>query len=314
MMAALLTSGLMDRLPSVMGKLERDAILSKYTWFRTGGPADVLFRPENLEDLQSFLANCPKDVPLTFIGVGSNMIIRDGGIEGVVIKLGKAFSKIEIKDDVLVAKAGAMDVTVASEAQKAGLAGLEFLRGIPGTIGGTVKMNGGAYGNEVSQQLVSSTIINREGEVHTKPLSELGFSYRKSKLKEGELVVEAQFKCTRDEPEVIKSRMDEIMAVREDTQPLRTQTGGSTFKNPNEGSSGGRKAWQLIDEAGCRGLTLGGAQVSEKHCNFLINTGSATSQDIEGLGEKVRRIILDKTGVFLEWEIRRVGRKIERKI
>ena len=252
---------------------------------------------------------CPKNIPLTFVGVGSNMIIRDGGIEGVVIKLGKSFSNIKVEEEYIIAEAGAMDVTVSSEAQKLGLAGLEFLRGIPGTIGGTVKMNGGAYGSEVSDRLVSAKILSRDGIVKTILASEFGFSYRKTSLTKDDIILEATFKCEKSNSKNIQARMDEIMAARESTQPLRTRTGGSTFKNPDVKLSGGKKAWQLIDDSGCRGLTLGGAKVSEKHCNFLINTGKASSKNIEDLGLEVKRKVLDKTGVVLEWEISLVGQK-----
>lgn len=311
MMAASISKTLFDRLPPVRGRLEGEAPLAKYTWFRTGGPAEILFRPQDEEDLQKFLAHCPIDIPLTFIGVGSNMIIRDGGIKGIVIRLGKAFSGINILDKLVTAKAGAMDVTVASAAQKKGLAGLEFLRGIPGTIGGTVKMNGGAYGSEVSDVLISAKIMNRAGKIKTVLAADMGFSYRKTCIASDDLILEATFTSGPSTPDKVQARMDEIMAAREDTQPLRTQTGGSTFKNPDLEISKGKKAWQLIEDAGCRGLELGGAQVSEKHCNFLINNGTASSKDIEDLGEDVRRRVLDKTGVVLQWEIQRVGQKLE---
>ncbi|MGY8986209.1 MAG: UDP-N-acetylmuramate dehydrogenase [Sphingomonadales bacterium] len=309
MMAFKIRDNLLDSLPNVEGHIEENASLAKYTWFRTGGPAEILFKPKNKSDLQNFMNGCPKNIPLTFVGVGSNMIIRDGGIEGVVIKLGKSFSNIKVEEEYIIAEAGAMDVTVSSEAQKLGLAGLEFLRGIPGTIGGTVKMNGGAYGSEVSDRLVSAKILSRDGIVKTILASEFGFSYRKTSLTKDDIILEATFKCEKSNSKNIQARMDEIMAARESTQPLRTRTGGSTFKNPDVKLSGGKKAWQLIDDSGCRGLTLGGAKVSEKHCNFLINTGKASSKNIEDLGLEVKRKVLDKTGVVLEWEISLVGQK-----
>jgi UDP-N-acetylmuramate dehydrogenase len=288
----------------VRGKLTKDAPLDKLVWFKSGGPADCLFEPADLEDLTNFLSQQPEGTPVMPIGLGSNLIIRDGGVPGVVVRLGKAFSSVEVRrDNILECGGGAPGILVASTARDAGIAGLEFLRGIPGTVGGFVCMNGGAYGREVADVLVDCDVVFPNGDCVCIPASDLGYTYRHSNLPEGAIVVSARFQGEPGDPAVIGAEMDRIAAEREASQPLRSRTGGSTFKNPE-----GRKAWQLVDEAGCRGLTMGGAQVSEKHANFLINTGDATSSDIEGLGEEVRRRVSEKTGVALEWEIKRVGR------
>ncbi len=243
------------------------------------------------------------------LGLGSNLIIRDGGVPGVVVRLGKAFSSVEVKRDLVIeCGGGAPGILVASAARDAGIAGLEFLRGIPGTVGGFVRMNGGAYGREVADILIDCDVVLADGNCVNIPVSDLDYSYRHSRLPDGAIVVAARFKGVPGDPKVIGAEMDRIAAERENSQPLRTKTGGSTFKNPPPEKSGGRKAWQLVDAAGCRGLTMGGAQVSEKHCNFLINTGEASSSDIELLGEEVRRRVSQATGVALEWEIKRVGR------
>jgi UDP-N-acetylmuramate dehydrogenase len=243
-------------------------------------------------------------MPVMALGLGSNMIVRDGGVPGVVIRLGKAFATVEARrDKVLECGGGASGILVSSKARDAGIAGVEFLRGIPGTVGGFVRMNGGAYGREVSDVLIDCDVILPTGEFVTLPARDLDYSYRHSVLPEGAIVVAARFQGREGIPAEIGEEMDKIAAAREASQPLRTKTGGSTFKNPP-----GHKAWQLVDEAGCRGLKMGGAQVSEKHTNFLINTGEATSADIEGLGEEVRRRVYEKSGVTLEWEIQRVGR------
>ena len=289
---------------TVRGKLTKNAPLAPYVWFKTGGNADWLFEPADLEDLQEFLARLDGEVPVIALGLGSNMIVRDGGIPGVVIRLGKAFATVEARrDKVLECGGGASGILVSSKARDAGIAGVEFLRGIPGTVGGFVRMNGGAYGREVSDVLIDCDVILPTGEFVTLPARDLEYSYRHSNLPEGAVVVAARFQGREGIPAEIGEEMDKIAAAREASQPLRTKTGGSTFKNPP-----GHKAWQLVDEAGCRGLTMGGAQVSEKHTNFLINTGDATSADIEGLGEEVRRRVYEKSGVTLEWEIQRVGR------
>lgn len=286
------------------GDLTRGAPLAKLVWFKSGGPADWLFEPEDLGDLRLFLSRLGPAVPVMALGLGSNLIVRDGGVPGVVIRLGKPFSGCEIKDDCVVeAGGGTPGILVASTARDAGIAGLEFMRGIPGTTGGFVRMNGGAYGREVADVLQDCTIVMRNGDCMVLTARELRYSYRHSELPDGAVVVSARFKGEPGDPAEIGAEMDRIAAAREESQPLRTKTGGSTFKNPE-----GAKAWQLVDAAGCRGLTMGGAQVSEKHTNFMINTGEATSADIEGLGEEVRRRVRADSGVDLEWEIQRVGR------
>ena len=288
----------------VRGKLEEDAPLAKLVWFKSGGNADWLFEPADLEDLVDFLGRLQEGTPVMALGLGSNLIVRDGGVPGVVVRLGKAFSSVEVRrDNILECGGGAPGILVASTARDAGIAGLEFLRGIPGTVGGFVRMNGGAYGREVADILIDCDVVFPDGNCVNIPVSDLGYSYRHSKLPDGAIVVGARFRGTKGDPKEIGAEMDRIAEEREQSQPLRTKTGGSTFKNPK-----GHKAWQLVDEAGCRGLEMGGAQVSEKHANFLINTGEATSTDLEALGEEVRRRVAGKTGVNLEWEIKRVGR------
>lgn len=288
----------------VRGKLTADAPLDKLTWFKTGGPADWLFEPADRDDLVQFLARLPEGTPLMALGLGSNLIVRDGGIPGVVVRLGKPFSTVEVRrDGVLECGGGASGILVSSTARDAGIAGLEFLRGIPGTVGGFVRMNGGAYGREVADVLIDCDVVLPEGQVVTLPVQDLDYTYRHSRLPDGAIVISARFKGEKGDPAQIQAEMDRIAHAREETQPLRSKTGGSTFKNPP-----GDKAWRLVDAAGCRGLKLGGAQVSEKHANFLLNTGDATSADIEGLGEEVRRRVNESQGVTLEWEIARVGR------
>lgn len=308
MMAMAHTSTLIDRLPAVRGSYEENAALGRMTWFRTGGSAEVLYKPEDEEDFVTFMQGLPPDVPVTVLGVGSNLLIRDGGIRGVVVRPGKAMSDITVSDDLITAGAGALDVTVAAKALDAGLGGLEFLKGVPGSVGGALRMNAGAYEREVADIFVEAKAVDRAGQVHTLLHGEMGFAYRHTDISEDYVFTSAVFRGQPTPRGEIKSRMKGIMDARERSQPLRTRTGGSTFKNPGiEG--GGQKAWQLIDEAGCRGLTLGGAMVSEKHCNFLINTGDATAADLENLGDMVRDRVREKTGVTLEWEIRRIGDK-----
>lgn len=288
----------------VRGKLTRNAQLGKLVWFRTGGAADWLFEPADHDDLASFLACLEPGTPVMALGLGSNLIIRDGGIPGVVVRLGKSFSSVQImRDEVVECGGGASGILVSSTARDAGIAGLEFLRGIPGTVGGFVRMNGGAYGRDVADILVDCQVIMPGGQLVTLPVGDLEYSYRHSSLPDGAIVISARFRGVAGDPQEIGAEMDRIAAAREDSQPLRTKTGGSTFKNPQ-----GDRAWRLVDAAGCRGLKIGGAQVSEKHTNFLINTGTATSTDIENLGEEVRRRVLESQGVALEWEIKRVGR------
>jgi len=290
-------------LPRLEGTAERGGSLADFIWFRTGGPAEWLVRPKDEGDLSQFLAGLDESVPVTPIGVGSNLIVRDGGVPGVVVRLGKPLARIDRLDETtLRTGGGASGILVSSTARDAGIAGLEFLRGIPGTVGGFVRMNGGAYGREVSDILVSARLVLRSGEVVEWPLEKLGYTYRHSEVPAGAVVVEAVFRGVPGDPEAIGAEMDAIARAREESQPLRSRTGGSTFKNPP-----GHKAWALIDAAGCRGLTIGDAQVSEKHCNFLLNLGSATSAEIEGLGEEVRRRVEAKTHITLEWEIQRVG-------
>jgi len=293
---------LIDRLPAVRGRIKADAPLAQFTWFRVGGPAEVLFRPADVADLAAFLADCPADIPVTVLGAASNLLIRDGGISGVVIRLGGAFGRVGIQDARLTAGAGALDVTVAEEALAAGLGGLEFLSGIPGTIGGAVRMNAGAYGREIVDVIESAAVVTRSGALTRIGRDRLGLRYRGSALPEGAIVVEATLLGEPDSSDRIEVRMAEVRARRGATQPVRARTGGSTFANPP-----GVKAWELIDRAGCRGLRRGGAQVSELHANFLINTGGATAAELEGLGEEVRRRVFETTGVALRWEIRRIG-------
>ncbi|MFN4113851.1 MAG: UDP-N-acetylmuramate dehydrogenase [Sphingomonadaceae bacterium] len=293
-----------DTLPRVRGKLTANAPLAKLVWFKSGGAAEWLFEPADLDDLTAFLRELDSAMPVMALGLGSNLIVRDGGVPGVVVRLGKAFAKVSwLGEQTLDCGGGASGILVSSTARDHGIAGLEFLRSIPGTVGGFVRMNGGAYGGEVKDILIDCDVVLRSGEVKTLPVKALGYTYRHSELPEGAIVVAARFRGHTGKPEAIQAEMDRIAASREESQPLRSKTGGSTFKNPQ-----GRKAWQLVDEAGCRGLRLGGAQVSEKHTNFLINTGEATSGEIEALGEEVRRRVKEKSGVSLEWEIQRVGR------
>jgi UDP-N-acetylmuramate dehydrogenase len=288
----------------VRGKLTRNAPLDRLVWFKSGGPADWLFEPADVDDLTAFLGALDEGTPIMALGLGSNLIVRDGGVPGVVVRLGKPFATVEVRRDCVVeCGGGASGILVASTARDAGIAGLEFLRGIPGTVGGFVRMNGGAYGREVADILVDCDLAMPDGNLITVPVADLRYTYRHSELPEGAIVVSARFKGTPGDPSDIGAEMDRIAYAREESQPLRSKTGGSTFKNPT-----GDKAWRLVDAAGCRGLTMGGAQVSEKHANFLINTGAATSADIEGLGEEVRRRVFESEGVTLEWEIQRVGR------
>ncbi len=291
------------KIPDVAGTAEPRGSLADFIWFRTGGPAEWLVRPKDIADLSRFLRDLDPAVPVLPVGVGSNLLVRDGGVPGVVVRLPKSFAHVTVEPGYRVrAGAGAMGITVASKARDAGIAGLEFMRGIPGTAGGAVRMNAGAYGRDVSDILVEATLVLRDGRVETWPGQRFAFTYRHSDTPEGAVVVEALFEGTPGDSETIGAEMDRIAAEREASQPLRSRTGGSTFKNP-----AGTKAWQVIDEAGCRGLQIGDAQVSEKHCNFLLNLGNASSAQIEQLGEEVRRRVRAHSGVELEWEIQRVG-------
>lgn len=290
------------------GALSAQASIRKYTWFRTGGPAALLFRPASVEDLKAFVRQLDGSLPVLAIGVGSNLLVRDGGLDAAVVQLGKPFADIAVDGDTMSVGAGGLDFAVADTAQKAGIAGFEFLRGIPGTIGGAVAMNAGAYGAEIADILVEADVLLPSGKIVTLSAADFGFAYRSAQLPSGAIVLSARLKGRRGDKEAIARRIKEIVTAREDSQPLRTRTGGSTFKNPDPELSGGRKAWQLIDEAGCRGLKRGGAQVSEKHCNFLLNMGDATASDLEDLGDDVRARVLAHSGVSLEWEIKRIGR------
>jgi len=296
-------SDLAASLPPVRGKLTANAPLAPLVWFKAGGCAQWLFEPKDTEDLQAFLKDLDPTVPVMALGLGSNMIVRDGGVAGVVIRLGKPFAKVTAGEDLtLECGGGASGILVSSTARDAGIAGTEFLRSIPGTVGGFVRMNGGAYGGEVKDILVACDVVLRDGSLRTLANADLGYTYRHSELPAGAVVVAARFQGRAGDPAEIQAEMDRISASREASQPLRSKTGGSTFKNPD-----GTSAWKLVDEAGCRGLQLGGAQVSEKHTNFLLNTGDATASDIEALGEEVRRRVKEASGVTLEWEIQRVG-------
>jgi len=295
--------GLIRRLPPVRGRLAANAPIGPLTWFHVGGPAEVLFRPADRDDLGGFLVALPEDVPVTVIGVASNLLVRDGGIPGVTIRLGRGFVDIRPAKDTVEAGAGALDLNVALTAAEAGIGGLEFLSGIPGTVGGGFRTNAGAYGREFKDALISAEALDRRGGLHTLAVGDIGLSYRHCDIDPAWIFVAARFQGVAGDPGEIGRRMTEIKAAREASQPIRSRTGGSTFANPP-----GHQAWRLIDEAGCRGLTRGGAMVSEKHTNFLINTGNATAADIEGLGEEVRRRVRDRFGILLEWEIRRIGR------
>jgi UDP-N-acetylmuramate dehydrogenase len=289
-------------LPPTAGRLTPDAKLAPFAWFRAGGPAEALLRPADTADLSAFLAALPHTVPVHAIGACSNLIVRDGGLLGVVVRLARGFGDIAVEADGVVAGAAALDATVAEYAAAAGLAGLEFLCGVPGSIGGAVAMNAGAYGGDIAGCLDWAEVVARSGEILRLDGPALGFAYRHANIPPGGVVVRARLRARPGSKPMIAARMAEIRAAREASQPVRARTGGSTFRNPD-----GMKAWELIDAAGCRGLARGGAQVSEKHTNFLINTGGATAADLEGLGEEVRRRVFAASGVRLEWEIRRVG-------
>ncbi len=297
-------------LPPARGQILRGERLAPFTWFRVGGPADALFLPADADDLAQFLAQLGPEIPVSVLGVGSNVIVRDGGIEGLVIRLaGRAFGQIEPLEGARIkAGAGALDSMLAKAAAKAGIAGLEFYVGVPGTIGGALTMNAGCYGRETRDVLVEATLMSRSGEAVSIPASEFGFSYRNNDLPPDLIFLDATFQGRPDAPDAIEKRMAQISAKREGSQPIREKTGGSTFKNPTLPSGDKLSAWMLVDEAGLRGRKRGGAAVSDKHANFLINTGEAKAADIEGLGEDIRAAVLAKNGVQLEWEIKRVGR------
>ena len=294
--------GLKSKMPALRGRLLANQSLAELTWFRVGGPAQVLFMPEDDDDLGYMLANLPPEIPVTVIGLGSNLIVRDGGVPGVAIRLGRGFGDIVIDGVDVRAGAAVPDVKVARAAQEAGIAGLSFLRGIPGSIGGALRMNGGAYGREVKDALIEARAVDRAGRVHVLGNADMRFAYRRCGAPDDYIFTQATFRGERGDPAVIAAEMDKITEAREATQPIKSRTGGSTFKNPP-----GQKAWQLIDAAGCRGLRIGDAQVSAMHCNFLINLGNATAADIEALGETVRQRVKEHSGVDLEWEIKRIG-------
>jgi UDP-N-acetylmuramate dehydrogenase len=306
MMAAPSTPPFVDTLPALRGRVQADVALAPLTWFRVGGPAEALVRPADAEDFAQFLAMLPHTVPMRVLGACSNLIIRDGGLPGVTIKLARGFNAISPEADGVIAGAAALDVTVAEYAAASGLTGLEFLSGIPGTIGGAVAMNAGAYGGDVAAVLEWADIVTRDGVARRMSAADLAFAYRHARLPSGAVVTRVRLRARQGAPAVIASRMAEIRAAREASQPVRARTGGSTFRNPAADASS-MKAWELIDAAGCRGMARGGAVVSEKHCNFLINSGTATAADLEGLGEEVRRRVHAMSGVTLEWEIHRVG-------
>jgi len=302
-----LTSIKIGDLPPVRGRYVERADMSAITWFRVGGPADVLFAPEDEDDLGAFLKNAPASVPVYPVGVGSNLLVRDGGVRGVVVRLGAPFAKISVDGVRVSAGAAALDAQVARAAARAGVAGLEFYRGVPGTIGGALAMNAGAYEQESKDVLVEAVAYDRAGNRHVLTNADMKFAYRHCGAGAGLIFTQALFEGRRDDPAAIEARMAAIMERREKSQPIREKTGGSTFANPDPALSGGRKAWQLIDEIGGRGRLVGDAQVSEQHCNFMINRGDATAADIETLVEGLRKDVLNKTGVELRWEIKRIG-------
>jgi UDP-N-acetylmuramate dehydrogenase len=298
-----LISDLRARMPALRGRLLSNQSLAEFTWFRVGGPAQALFVPEDEGDLAFFLGALPSEIPVTVVGLGSNLIVRDGGVPGVVIRLGRGFGEVKIESGSRVrAGAAVPDVKVSRIAQEAAIAGLAFFRGIPGAVGGALRMNGGAYGRETKDAVIDVRGVDRRGRVGVFANTDMHYSYRHCGLSEDIIFIEALFQGTPGNAETIAAEMEKITEARETTQPIKSRTGGSTFKNPP-----GHKAWQLIDAAGCRGLRVGNAQVSEMHCNFLINLGGATAADIEDLGETVRKRVKENSGVELEWEIKRIG-------
>ncbi|WP_371395454.1 UDP-N-acetylmuramate dehydrogenase [Fretibacter rubidus] len=296
-------------LPPVRGKLSFNVPLAPYTWFRVGGAADAFFMPADEADLAHFLSATPDDISVQVLGVASNTLVRDGGVAGVVIRLGPQFGQVSVKGTRITAGAACLDQKLAKSAAKAGIAGLEFYAGIPGTIGGALRMNAGCYGAETKDVVKNIVAIDRRGRRQVMDVSEMDYAYRHCGAADDLIFTQATFEGMMDAPNAIKSRMDAITAKREDSQPIREKTGGSTFKNPDPAMSGGKGAWQLVDAAGGRGFTVGGAQMSEKHCNFMINMGNATAADIETLGETMRQKVKQSEGVDLHWEIRRIGRK-----
>ena len=298
-----LAADLKARLPQLRGRLMSNQPLAELTWFRVGGPAQVLFMPEDEADLAYFLGQLPEEIPVTVVGLGSNLIVRDGGVPGVVIRLGRGFAEVKVEEGTRVRAGTAVpDVKVSRAAQEAAITGLAFFRGIPGAIGGALRMNGGAYGRETKDALIEARGVDRQGRVRVFANADMHYTYRHCGAPDDVIFTQALFQGAPGDPATIAAEMEKITESREATQPIKSRTGGSTFKNPP-----GHKAWQLIDAAGCRGLKHGGAQVSEMHCNFLINLGGATAADIEGLGETVRRRVMENSGIELEWEIKRIG-------
>ena len=301
-------SPLLAHLPNCRGRYVSGQALAEITWFRVGGPAEILFMPADPEDLQFFLAHRPTEVPLTILGAGSNVLVRDGGIPGVTVRLGKGFNDIRVADDgTVTAGAGALDVAVARKAAQMGRDGLSFFSGIPGTIGGALAMNAGAYGGETRDRLIAATAFTLAGEERILSAADMGLSYRSNPMAPELVFVSATFATDAGDPDTIQKAMQDIAEQRGASQPIRSRTGGSTFKNPAGTCPDGPKAWKLIDAAGCRGLAQGEAQVSPQHCNFLINHGQASAADLESLGEAVRARVLENSGVALDWEIKRLG-------
>jgi len=303
----------MDDRPKVRGRYSENVNLGEKGWFRCGGVADIVFKPADKEDLQNFLKELSSDIPVHIFGALSNCIIRDGGLRGIVIRLGREFSDIKIEGDIVKAGALALDANVAKISAEHGVGGLEFLSGIPGAIGGALRMNAGCYGTETKDVLIECEAIDRQGNIHILTPDEMGMSYRHTEVPEGYIFLNATFKGEKETPEIVQKRIANIKERREQSQPIREQTGGSTFANPSAsdlsqaGLSEDTKVWQLIDQVGGRGLTIGGAQMSDKHCNFMINTGTAKASDLEDLGEEIRSRVLDKFGITLRWEIKRIG-------
>ncbi|OSQ45404.1 UDP-N-acetylmuramate dehydrogenase [Thalassospira sp. MCCC 1A01428] len=300
---------IIDHLPKVRGKLREGASLAKVTWFQVGGPADVMFRPADADDLALFLRDKPNEIPVTVIGVGSNLLVRDGGLRGVVVRLGRPFTDVTVHGDEIHAGAGALDGNVATVAQEAGLGGLEFLSGIPGTIGGALRMNAGAYGSDMHDVLIRAEAIDSHGEIHDLAVNEMGLTYRHCNIPDDWIFTKAVLRASAGDKAEIARRMTEISEARNASQPVRAKTGGSTFANPTP-----KRAWEVIDAAGCRGLTIGGAQISPQHCNFMINLGDASAQDLENLGDEVRRRVRAHSGIDLQWEIRRIGERLGQSI
>ena len=294
---------LMENLPAVRGRIRSCVPLGQVTWFRVGGPAEVMFRPEDVDDLVDFMANKPGHIPVMPMGVGSNLLVRDGGIDGVVVRLGRSLVEVKIDGTTVTVGAGALDANVAQATMASGLTGLEFLSGIPGTIGGALRMNAGAYGREIKDTVTSAIAVDGEGVLHKLSFNDLGLAYRKCRVPEDWIFTSATFQTELGDPQNISTAITAIQDARSKTQPVRARTGGSTFRNPETGA----KAWEFIDEAGYRGKARGGAMVSDQHCNFLINTGDATAEDLETLGEEVRAAVAENSGVTLDWEIRRAG-------